>query len=290
MNKGSGMPTDWTFPDPEETEAITLDRILNGTSPVLLVCHDLEDQGWQFLDGEHVFEEDGAAVYLGDMVQLDPTLAALADLPAGWYAWRAAPGSPWQRAEGEPDGASWTSAVNQDQGEGRNVEIKAHVDDLEALRAKVAALSDTPVEVLDQQDVFFEAPQGRLKLRILGEDSGELIHYHREDSAEPRTSRYLIAPTSAPEALRTILERVLAVLGTVRKRRWLYRVGQTRVHLDRVEGLGDFLELEVVLRGDQGEAEGTAIARDLMDRLGVSSAQLVKVAYLDLLAARDDPA
>jgi predicted adenylyl cyclase CyaB len=224
------------------------------------------------------------------MIQLDPTLAALADLPAGWYAWRVAPGTPWQRAEGEPDGASRTSSVSLDQGEGRNIEIKAHVDDLEGLRAKVAALSDAAVEVLDQEDVFFEAHEGRLKLRILGEDSGELIHYHREDSAEPCPSRYLIAPTSAPGALRMILERVLSVLGTVRKTRWLYRVGQTRVHLDRVEGLGDFLELEVVLRGDQSEAEGTAIARDLMDRLGVSSAQLAKGAYLDLLAARDDPA
>ena len=51
------MSLDWLFGDPEETEVITLERILRGVSPLLLVTHDLEDAGWQFLDGEHVFEE-----------------------------------------------------------------------------------------------------------------------------------------------------------------------------------------------------------------------------------------
>ena len=63
-------------------------------------------------------------------------------------------------------------------------------------------------------------------------------------------------------------------------------VGATRIHLDRVEGLGDFLELEVTLQDGQAEAEGTALAQDLMARLGVHAGQLVSGAYLDLLRAR----
>ena len=73
------------------------------------------------------------------------------------------------------------------------------------------------------------------------------------------------------------------MVGVVRKRRWLYMVGQTRVHLDRVEGLGEFVELEVVLRPDQAEGEGVAIAQDLMARLGIAEGQLVEMAYIDLM-------
>ena len=92
----------WPFADPPETEVIALDRILAGESPLRLVSHDAEDGDWQFLDGEHVFEDDAVVVLLGEMVQFDPSLAALADLPPGWHAWRASPDGPWQRAEGEP--------------------------------------------------------------------------------------------------------------------------------------------------------------------------------------------
>ena len=92
----------WPFTDPAETEVITLDRILDGSSAVLLVTHDEEDRAWQFLDGEHVFEEDAEVVLLGEIVQFDPTLALLSDLPPGWFAWRSTPTSPWKRSEGEP--------------------------------------------------------------------------------------------------------------------------------------------------------------------------------------------
>ena len=91
------------------------------------------------------------------------------------------------------------------------------------------------------------------------------------------------APTTAPEALKAILTTTLGVVGVVRKRRWLYMVGQTRVHLDRVEGLGEFVELEVVLHPDQPGEEGVAITQGLMARLGIAEGQLVDVAYIDLM-------
>ena len=56
------MDPPWNFAEPEETEVITLDRILQRRSCVLLVTHDEEDGAWQFLDGEHIFEDDGAVV------------------------------------------------------------------------------------------------------------------------------------------------------------------------------------------------------------------------------------
>ena len=97
-----------------------------------------------------------------------------------------------------------------------NIEIKAQVRDLPRLRAAVEALSGTPAAVLDQEDIFFNVPTGRLKLRILGDGSGELIHYHREDAPGPRPSRYRIAPTSDPASLRAILTSILGVLVLLR--------------------------------------------------------------------------
>src|SRR3954462_13932469 len=95
------MDYTWNFADPEETEVITLDRILRGQSSILLVTHDAEDGAWQFLDGEHVFEDDAAVVCLGEMIQFAPRLAGLADLPEGWFAWRPDCDHPWSRAQGE---------------------------------------------------------------------------------------------------------------------------------------------------------------------------------------------
>ena len=69
----------------------------------------------------------------------------------------------------------------------------------------------------------------------------------------------------------------------MRKTRWLFLVGQTRVHCDHVEGLGDFAELEVVLTDDQSLEEGQAIADDLMVKLGIDRNKLISGAYMDLL-------
>lgn len=60
-------------------------------------------------------------------------------------------------------------------------------------------------------------------------------------------------------------------------------VGQTRVHCDKVEGLGDFAELEVVLEDDQSVEEGEAIANELMDKLGIDRSKLISCAYMDLI-------
>lgn len=172
----------------------------------------------------------------------------------------------------------------------RNIEIKARVADLPALFSRAAALADEgPVEIL-QEDTFFRCEAGRLKLRMFSEHAGELIFYRRADEAGPKESFYLRSPTTAPRILRESLALAYGEVGRVRKQRTLFLCGRTRIHLDRVEGLGDFVELEVVL-GDAdavaaGLAEAEAEARELMGKLGVEAAQLVDVAYVDL-ARRD---
>jgi predicted adenylyl cyclase CyaB len=167
----------------------------------------------------------------------------------------------------------------------RNIEIKARIDSVDALLPRAQALADGPLQTIEQDDTFFACAQGRLKLREFADGSGELIHYRRTDSEGPKLSDYVRAVVDAPAALREALARAHGVIGRVRKTRCLLRVGQTRIHLDRVKGLGDFLELEVVLRDGQSEQDGAAIADALCVQLGAARSQRLAGAYLDLLAS-----
>lgn len=164
-----------------------------------------------------------------------------------------------------------------------NIEIKARVRDMAELRKRAEALSDTSCQIIPQEDTFFFTPQGRLKLRQLAPDHAQLVYYLRQDSRGPKHSEYHIFETDNPEQLKSILAAAYGVRGVVRKIRYLYLVGQTRVHLDEVEGLGQFMELEVVMRPEQSDAQGEEIAQDLMDKLGISPDDLIDVAYMDLL-------
>jgi adenylate cyclase class IV len=164
-----------------------------------------------------------------------------------------------------------------------NVEVKARIAGIEALLPTARALADGPEQRIEQDDTFFACAHGRLKLRDFGAGRGELIHYERPDTAGPKRSDYVRVPTHDPAALREALGRAHGVIGRVRKTRWLLMHGATRIHLDRVDGLGDFVELEVVLRAGQRDAEGAAVAGSLLGRLGIEASQCVAGAYLDLL-------
>lgn len=164
-----------------------------------------------------------------------------------------------------------------------NIEIKARVRDPSDLRRRAEHISDTPVQVIAQEDTFFHSPRGRLKLRQLRSDLAQLVYYERPDQDGPKRSNYHIFETDEPEKLKTTLRMALGVRGVVRKTRYLYLSGQTRIHLDDVEGLGTFMELEVVLREGQSDAEGQAVAEDLMKRLGIRKDDLLEGAYMDLL-------
>lgn len=165
----------------------------------------------------------------------------------------------------------------------RNVEIKARVRDFEALRLRVEALSDTPVEIIEQLDTFYITPKGRLKLRVLAPDCCELIQYTRADDSTAKESKYDIVRSNDPASFSRILESALPIRGVVTKRRHLYLIGQTRVHLDEVESLGTFVELEVVLSKGQTAEYGAEIANELMTQLGIDATDLISGAYIDLL-------
>jgi predicted adenylyl cyclase CyaB len=165
----------------------------------------------------------------------------------------------------------------------RNVEIKARIPSVDLLLPVVAGLADRgPVEI-SQDDTFFACPRGRLKLRAFSETDGELIFYQRADIVGPKESSYVIAPTKSADSLCAALSLAYGQIGRVRKHRTLFLAGRTRLHLDRVEGLGDFLEIEVVLEQEESTRAGTALAEELLVKLDISPDQLVKEAYVDLI-------
>lgn len=92
----------WPFKEPECSEALTTVPVLEGDAPILLVSHDADDGMWQILCGTTNEPADGRLSCLGCLLELDPTLAQIADLPRGWEAFREAVGGPWSREPSLP--------------------------------------------------------------------------------------------------------------------------------------------------------------------------------------------
>ena len=164
-----------------------------------------------------------------------------------------------------------------------NIEIKALLRDRESVERRARSLADGPALILHQEDTFFPCRAGRLKLRIENENLGHLIFYERPDGEGPKPSRYHITVITDPGGLKAALIRALGKRLCVRKERTLYLRGRTRIHLDRVEDLGDYMELEVVLGEHDSHEKGKAEAKHLMTALGIPQEDLVEGAYADLL-------
>jgi len=97
--KSPRLKSDWPFSDPQNVAVFTTTRVLRGGQPILRVSHDDEDGAWQFHAGvQQSSVSDAMIVALEEVVEHDPTVCDLADLPCGWCAKREAIGGPWRRA------------------------------------------------------------------------------------------------------------------------------------------------------------------------------------------------
>jgi adenylate cyclase class 2 len=168
----------------------------------------------------------------------------------------------------------------------RNHELKARCSDLAAAEAAAAGLGGWDAGTLIQRDTYFHVPHGRLKLREItphgGPATAELIQYHRPDQVEARVSDYVIVPISDAEAMGAALTRALGVRAVVVKARRLYLWRHTRIHLDTVEELGAFIELETVLT-DESDAEAQAELARAAAALDIRDEDRVAASYVDLL-------
>lgn len=164
-----------------------------------------------------------------------------------------------------------------------NIEFKARLRDVMAQELAAVEVAQAQPEILFQRDTFFHVTNGRLKLREVSGAEPHLIQYFRPDEAELRRCDYNIVPIADPTMFIEAMERAQGIRGIVRKMRKLWVVGQTRIHFDHVDELGDFVELEVVLEQDQTDQVGQSIARGLMERLAIKNEDIVELAYIDLL-------
>jgi homotetrameric cytidine deaminase len=164
-----------------------------------------------------------------------------------------------------------------------NVELKARDADPETTAARCLALGATDHGVLRQRDTYFVGRTERLKLREQDGES-ELIAYRRADTQQPESSAYVRAPVGDPEPLREALDAALGTRVVVVKRRRLLLWENVRIHLDEVDGLGSFLELEAVIgQADHDHAAAHQKLAQLRSELQISDDAVVAVGYSDLL-------
>src|SRR3954467_8218890 len=170
----------------------------------------------------------------------------------------------------------------------RTVELKARDSDPERSLDRARALGAEDRGELRQRDTYFAAPRGRLKLREQEPGRAELIAYERPDAAQARESRYRIAPVADAPALRDALDAALGTTVVVDKRRHLLLYEGVRIHLDRVEGLGDFVELEGVASEDSDLARESDLVARLKAELAIEADASEPTGYADLLRDRGD--
>jgi len=168
----------------------------------------------------------------------------------------------------------------------QNVEIKARVESLETIRNLVQPHVTDSLGTQNQVDTYFNTPRGRLKIRQIDGQSGQLIWYLRPDATQARISHYSIIDP-VPKGLFEVLAEAYGRRIRVVKRREILLHHNVRIHLDEVESLGTFIELEGVI-GDFGDEE---ISRKrvvfLCEVMKLSPNHYVETSYGELLGGLD---
>jgi adenylate cyclase class 2 len=168
----------------------------------------------------------------------------------------------------------------------RNIEIKVRVADLDALRVQCVRLGASVRTVEEQTDRYHTLDGGRrVKLRTIRGGRAELIEYRRAEATGVRASDYSVTAVRDAAADRCMVPRGRP-LAVVRKRREVWLWDNVRIHLDTVDGLGTFLELEAVIDARHDEAACRAQVATVMDALGVGEADLLRASYADLVRDR----
>lgn len=169
----------------------------------------------------------------------------------------------------------------------RNIEFKARIHDPRAVRKNACELAKSSPETVHQTDTYFFAKHGRLKLRETSVSTrSELIGYDREDTATEKLSSYRLLPVEQSTVAKELLSDALGIRCIVKKVRQIWLVDSTRIHLDEVENLGDFLEIEVVLTPAQTEAEGHEIASFWRQAFSITDNDLIAASYSELILSK----
>ena len=166
-----------------------------------------------------------------------------------------------------------------------NLELKASIPSLELARASARRCGAEFHGLLLQTDTYFRVPHGRLKLREIAGDRSELIYYERPDTSLERWSTYSTVQVIEPDGLREQLASALGVRVVVKKRRHLFLLDETRIHLDEVEDLGTYLEFEIPVRDQQ---EAYSQMKFLREQFEIDEGSIFTGSYSDLILAKTE--
>ena len=167
-----------------------------------------------------------------------------------------------------------------------NIEIKARSNNQDAIR-KILQKQGADFKGIDHQvDTYFRVPHGRLKLRE-GNIENYLIHYQREETQGLKSSIIKLFTLPANSNLKEILSDALGIFAVVDKKREIYFIENVKFHIDTVENLGDFIEIEALDKnGTIGKEKLTKQCNFYIKLLDVQKNDLVAASYSDLILER----
>lgn len=163
-----------------------------------------------------------------------------------------------------------------------NIEIKARCSHPEEIRDLLDKQQAEFIGTDYQTDTYFNVPNGRLNLRE-GNIENALIHYFRNDQAGPKRSDISLYKTQPRSDLKELLTAALGILAVVSKRRQIYFIENVKFHIDEVEHLGSFVEIEAIDRdGRIGEEKLRRQCQYYLNLFKIKEEDLVEVSYSDL--------
>jgi predicted adenylyl cyclase CyaB len=165
----------------------------------------------------------------------------------------------------------------------RNIELKARLHDLPAARRVAERVATQRLGVEEQTDTYFHCTAGRLKLRQISGQPAQLVWYVRPSDPRPKASDYHLVHVPQPETMIVALRAAMGIVNVVRKRREIYLWHNVRIHLDDVEGLGQFLEFEAALSPEIDEAAGRAQLETLIAQFNIQPKDLLAGSYTDMM-------
>jgi predicted adenylyl cyclase CyaB len=165
----------------------------------------------------------------------------------------------------------------------RNLEAKFRIDDAALARARAEAIGFSLRATLVQRDTFFAVAHGKLKLREEA-DSAALIHYRRSREGVLEVSDYEIVPVPDAEPMRAMFSSALGVIAEIRKVRTLLMRRNVRLHLDRLEGLGSFGEIEAVIAAGGTPEDCRSDLDEILATLEITPGDLISQSYFELVS------
>ncbi len=166
----------------------------------------------------------------------------------------------------------------------RNIELKAHLRDRQQALTACRDLGAAYQGVIHQRDTYYPVKEGRLKLRESEPGEDYLVFYRRPDLAGPKGCDYLIQ--TIDRSVAPLLREALGTVAVVEKTRTLFVWENVRIHLDRVRGLGEFIEFEAVLSDDYDDDDGSRKVEYLRESFALDPADLIEGSYLELMQNR----